>query len=158
MASASADAAAGDTILVKYGLYLVTDDLVLNGNRCLGSDDGTHTSWDTALPDSSQCIIAADATCRVMTITGSAVTAATTLRGFTLSGGDATSEGDPSNGYGGGLDINGGADPIVERCRMTGNLPGIPSTAGTRPAASCPAGSTSASCGPGASAGCASWC
>jgi len=103
--------AAGDTILVKYGLYPVTDDLELSGNRCLGSDDGTHASWDAALPDSSQCIVSADATCRVMTITGAAVTAATIVRGFTLTGGDATSEGDPNYGYGGGLDISGGADP-----------------------------------------------
>jgi len=122
--AAIAASAAGDTILVKYGLYPVGEALVLSSDRCLGSDDGTHASWDAALPDSSQCIIAADATCRVMTITGAAVTAATILRGFTLIGGDATSEGDPNYGYGGGLDINGGADPIVERCRVTGNLAG----------------------------------
>lgn len=124
IAAAIGASAAGDTILVKYGLYPVGSALVIDGNRRLGSDDGSHTSWDTALPDSSACLIVADAASRVMTITGSAVTAATTLRGFTLSGGDATSEGDPNNGYGGGLDINGGADPIVERCRMTANLAG----------------------------------
>jgi hypothetical protein len=122
--AAIAASAAGDTVLVKYGLYPVGEALVIGSDRCLGSDDGTHSNWDATLPDSSQCIIAADATCRVMTITGAAITAATILRGFTLTGGDATSEGDPNYGYGGGLDVNGGADPIIERCRMTGNLAG----------------------------------
>jgi hypothetical protein len=122
--AAIAASAAGDTVLVKYGLYPLGEALVIGSDRCLGSDDGTHSSWDAALPDSSQCIIAADATCRVMTITGTAVTAATVVRGFTLTGGDATSEGDPNYGYGGGLDVNGGADPIIERCRMTNNLAG----------------------------------
>jgi hypothetical protein len=122
--AAIAASAASDTILVKYGLYPVGEALVISSNRCLGSDDGTHTGWDAALPDSSQCIVSADATCRVMTITSTAVTATTIVRGFTLTGGDATSEGDPNYGYGGGLDISGGADPIVERCRMTANLAG----------------------------------
>ena len=116
--------AAGDTILVKYGSYPVGDALVLSSDRRLGSDDGTHTTWDTARPDSAQCLIVADATCRVLTIIGAAVTSATCVRGFTLTGGDATLEGDPNYGYGGGLDINGGADPVVERCRMTANLAG----------------------------------
>jgi len=124
IAASIAASAAGDTLLVRYGIYPIGEAVVLASNRCLSSDDGTHLDWDSARPDSSECIIAADATCRVMTISGSAVTAATILRGFTLTGGDATSEGDPNNGYGGGLDINGGADPIVERCRMTGNLAG----------------------------------
>jgi hypothetical protein len=122
--AAIAASAAGDTILVKYGTYAVGEAAVLNSDRCLGSDDGTHATWDTAAPDSSQCVVAADATCRVLTITGGAVTAATCVRGFTFTGGDATGEGDPNYGYGGGVDVNGGADPIVERCRMTGNLAG----------------------------------
>ncbi len=122
--AAIAASAAGDTILVKYGHYPIGEALLLSSDRRLGSDDGTHTSWDAALPDSSRCVVAADATCRVMTISGAAVSAATVVRGFTLTGGDATGEGDPNYGYGGGLDINGGADPVVERCRMTGNLAG----------------------------------
>ncbi len=124
LAAAIAASAAGDTILVKYGLYPVGEAVVLSSDRCLGSDDGTHASWDAALPDSSQCIVQADATCRVMTISGAAVSSVTIVRGLTLTGGDGTSEGDPNYGYGGGLDVNGGADPIVERCRITGNLAG----------------------------------
>ncbi len=116
--------AAGDTILVKYGNYAVGPALVLNSDRCLGSDDGTHTDWGSAMPDSSLCVVSAAAASRVLTITGAAVTSATRVRGLTFTGGDATSEGDPNYGYGGGVDINGGADPIVERCRMTANLAG----------------------------------
>lgn len=124
IAAAIAASAAGDTILVKYGVYAVGEAVVLSSDRCLGSDDGTHDTWEAATPDSSQCLVLADATCRVLTITGATVTSATIVRGFTFTGGDATSEGDASYGYGGGVDINTGADPIVEYCRVTANLAG----------------------------------
>lgn len=115
---------ASDTILVNYGTYAIGEALVLTSDRLLGSDDGTHDGWAEALPDSGLCIVAADATCRVLTISGAAVTGATVVRGFTFTGGDATSEGDPNNGYGGGVDVNAGADPVIERCRVAGNLAG----------------------------------
>ncbi len=113
--------AAGDTILVKYGNYLLSgSSLSLSSDRCMISDDGTHTSWDTAAPDSSQCIIDAGLTSRVLTISGEDVTNATEIRGFMITGGDATAE---SNAHrGGGILIAGGADPIVENCWIKNNI------------------------------------
>lgn len=118
-------AAPGDTILVKYGLYAISAACSLTTDRMMTSDDGSHNAWDTATPDSSQCILSADGSCRVLTIKGGTVTVATRVRGFKLAGGIATTEGiDPDNAYGGGVLIAEGADAVIERCWITGNTAG----------------------------------
>ncbi len=119
-----AASAAGDTILVKYGTYVITTACNLTSDRKITSDDGNHTTWDGAAIDSSQCVIDADAQCRVFTLAGAAITRETQVRGFGMTGGDATYEGDPNYAYGGGIYISDGASPIIERCWITGNLAG----------------------------------
>ncbi|MDD3642748.1 MAG: FlgD immunoglobulin-like domain containing protein [Candidatus Krumholzibacteria bacterium] len=113
--------AAGDTILVKYGVYDLANDIVIGSTRLLTSDDGTHDSWDSAAHDSSLCVVASGVVGRVFTIDGAAVTADTRLRGFKITGGRATSE-SPGALYGGGVYITNGADPVIEHCWLTGNI------------------------------------
>ena len=110
----------GDTILVKYGLYSIGTDIVIDSTRVLTSDDGTHDSWDSAVPDPSLCTVSPTVVSRVFTITGAMVTNATRLRGFQITGGNATGE-SPGSMYGGGIYVAGGADPVIEGCWITGN-------------------------------------
>lgn len=106
----------GDTILVKYGIYLLSGtSLSLTDDRCLTSDDGTHATWESAAHDSSQCIIDAGYLSRVFEISGVDVTDATVIRGFMITGGDASDAAIEPDG-GGGILIADGADPIVENC------------------------------------------
>jgi hypothetical protein len=115
--AAIAASAAGDTILVKYGTYAVPAPIEIATDRKLSSDDGTHVSFETARPDSAQCILAGANLTRLFTISSSAVTTATSVRGFEFVNGNATLNGsDPNNGYGGGIYILGNADPVIERC------------------------------------------
>jgi hypothetical protein len=115
---------AGDTVLVKHGTYSISMACSLTTDRKITSDDGTHDSWDTAVPDSSQCTIEAQSTSRVFTIKGPAVTAATQIRGLKMKNGIATGEGDPSNAYGGGIHVAEGASAIIENCWVTDNTAG----------------------------------
>ncbi|UCH83170.1 MAG: hypothetical protein JSW50_11990, partial [Candidatus Latescibacterota bacterium] len=102
--------AVGDTVLVKYGTYTITTDLVITSDRKITSDDGTNDSWYSAAYSDSLCLIDAGASGRVLTITGSDVTEATWIRGLKMTGGRATGE-SPGAAYGGGVFIGGGADP-----------------------------------------------
>ncbi|HSW54269.1 MAG TPA: T9SS type A sorting domain-containing protein [Ignavibacteriaceae bacterium] len=109
--------AAGDTILVKYGTYLITSSLSLTSNRMITSDDGSNNSWNTALYDSSQCIIKPDTSirCRIFTISTSGISNSTHLRGLKITEGEATLE--TINAlYGGGILILSNADPVIENC------------------------------------------
>ncbi|MDH3198472.1 MAG: T9SS type A sorting domain-containing protein [Candidatus Krumholzibacteria bacterium] len=110
----------GDTILVKYGSYAITTDIVIDSTRVLTSDDGTHDSWDSAVPDASLCVVSPTVVSRVFTVTGAAVTSGAHLRGFKITGGNATGE-SPGSSYGGGIYVGGGADPAIEECWITGN-------------------------------------
>ena len=112
--------AAGDTILVKNGTYFLTTALVLQSNRRITSDDGANDSWDSAVYNDSLCVIDASNTSRVVTITGVGVSGETRIRGLKMTGGRATAE-SPGAGYGGGVYIDGGADPVIEHCWITGN-------------------------------------
>lgn len=119
------NSAPGDTILVKHGTYAISAACSLKTDRMMTSDDGTHGTWNTATPDSSQCILSAGATCRVFTIKGSAVTGATRIRGFKLTDGVADSEAtDPNDAYGGSILIAEGADAVIENCWITANTAG----------------------------------
>jgi hypothetical protein len=115
---------ANDTILVKYGLYVIAEACSVGSNRKITSDDGTHNSWDTADFDSSQCIIDANSVCRVMEIIGPTVSSLTVIRGFKLTNGIATNEGDPNYANGGGIFIIDEADPVIEYCWITNNIAG----------------------------------
>lgn len=119
--------AVGDTILVKYGEYYITSAILLDSDRMITSDDGTHDSWDSAVYVDSLCVVEASLTSRVFTITGATVTGATRIRGFKITGGRATGE-SPGAMYGGGIYIAGGADPVIEYCWITQN---IATTSGT---------------------------
>jgi len=108
-----------DTILLKYGTYNINNSFTLTIDKMITSDDGTHTSWDDVVPDSSLCIIRGNG-CRVFTIDGASVTDYTRIRGFTITNGDATNETTQSR-YGGGIYIGGGADPVIEGCIVDDN-------------------------------------
>lgn len=112
--------AMGDTILVKYGTYAPSGAILIDSTRLLTSDDGTHDSWDSADHDSSLCVVSPSTVKRVFTISGAAVTTATRIRGFKITGGVATSE-SPGALYGGGIYVAGDADPTIEHCWVTGN-------------------------------------
>lgn len=109
--------AAGDTILVKYGIYLITSSLSLTSNRMITSDDGSNISWNTALYDSSQCIIKPDTSvrCRIFTITTNGISNSTHLRGLKITQGEATLE-TVQTFYGGGILIMSDSDPVIENC------------------------------------------
>jgi hypothetical protein len=111
---------AGDTLLVKYGTYSITTDLVLTSNRRITSDNGTNDSWYWAIFDEDLCIVDAGGTGRVLTITDIKVTDQTRIRGFTFTGGRATAE-SPGATYGGGVYIADEADPEFYYCRFTQN-------------------------------------
>jgi len=120
MQAAISSSAAGDTILVTYGGYSTGSAILINSTRLLTSDDGTHDSWDSAVPDSSLCAVTPSGAGRGFTIIGASVTSETRLRGFKITGGDAKSEA-LAAGYGGGIYIGEGADPVIERCWITNN-------------------------------------
>jgi hypothetical protein len=114
--------AAGDTILVKYGTYLITSNLSLTSNRMITSDDGSNNSWNTALFDSSQCIIKPDNSvqCRIFTISTSGISNSTHLRGLKITDGEATLE-TIKTLFGGGILIMSGSDPVIENCWISKN-------------------------------------
>ncbi|MBN2601443.1 MAG: hypothetical protein JXR87_05590, partial [Candidatus Marinimicrobia bacterium] len=112
---------AGDVILVKYGTYAVSSAIVLTSNRKLTSDDGNGTGWDDANPDSSLCIIAGNNTKRIFYMTGTNVTNETRIRGFKITGGNATTESTMITA-GGGMLLLYGASPIIENCWITDNV------------------------------------
>jgi hypothetical protein len=113
--------AAGDTILVKYGDYSITAAILLTSDRRMTCDDGTHDSWDSAVFLYNACRIVAGGSTRVFTVTGPGVTYGTTLRGFAMRGGNATTE-SPGPSAGGGLYIGGGATPYIEQCLIASNI------------------------------------
>jgi hypothetical protein len=115
----------GDTILVKYGIYPIQSFITISSERMITSDNGSNVSWDSAIFDSSQCVLSADSS-RIFTIISDTVTAATRIRGFKITGGDAT-EDTVDAAHGGGILIKAGADPVIERCwiiKNTGNSGG----------------------------------
>lgn len=115
--------AAGDIILVKYGIYLITESISVASNRMITSDDGTNDSWEMAFYDSSQCIIMADTlvdSCRVFTINTGNVTNSTHVRGFKITYGNAAFE-TIKPLYGGGILITDEADPVIENCWISQN-------------------------------------
>ena len=59
----------GDDILVRYGTYGISAPIQLASDRRISSDDGSHDSWDTSIPDSSQCRISGGNAHRILTIT-----------------------------------------------------------------------------------------
>jgi len=73
------------TILVEYGTYNITSLLNLGGkNFILASDDGTHTSYETASTDASQCILDANGSCDKIIYSLSGETSDFVVDGFTL--------------------------------------------------------------------------
>ena len=50
----------GDTIIVKYGTYIISSEIYITSDRLIISDDGAGSSWENATPDSSQCIVDAN--------------------------------------------------------------------------------------------------
>ena len=111
---------AGDTILVKYGTYSITSSLTLSGKDIrLTSDDGDGTGWNDAAPQRGNCTIDANDNCRVFTITGSAVTTATVIQGFTITDGLAEAETTGAH-HGGGIYI-ADASPTIRDNLITGN-------------------------------------
>jgi len=125
IAAGIAVSAPGDVILIKYGTYVAAGAIELSTDRKITSDDGTHDGWDSAVPDPSQCLVTGADLNRVFTISGAAVTGATSLRGLQILHGQATYSGpDPNNGYGGGIYISGDADPVIEQCWITDNVAG----------------------------------
>jgi hypothetical protein len=112
----------GDVILVKYATYNIASQINLGSkNLRITSDDGTATSWETATPDSSQCIIDANRSGRVFAFDNSAITNSTRIRGFKITGGDGSVL-SLNRQMGGGIIIKAGADPIIENCWITDNL------------------------------------
>lgn len=122
---ASAD---GDVLLVKYGDYSIGASLQLTSDRKITSDDGTHDSYETAVPDRSACTVLASGASRVLTVTGSAVTFSTFVRGLTITGGNATTE-SPGTRTGGGIYVGDGAEVWIEGCLITDNTAGGVTTA-----------------------------
>jgi sugar lactone lactonase YvrE len=110
----------GDDILVKYGTYNLTFANAITSNRRISSDDGTHSSFDTARPDSSQTIMQGNGTFRILRFTSSNVTNACRLRGLKITGGNASNESYWA-GAGGGIMVYDGANPSIENCWITGN-------------------------------------
>ncbi len=102
-------------IIVKYGTYSITSQINITKTLLITSDNGYHTSYESAVPDSSQCIITASG-CRVL-YTPSTITLY--LKGFKISNGDATSASTYA-GEGGGayFDIN---YFTLSNCWITGN-------------------------------------
>lgn len=118
----------GDVILVKYGTYVITAHINWSGkNLKISSDDGTANSWETAVPDSSLCIL--DATgrnCRLFLFSDAAITSSTIISGFKMTGGDGTSH----QNRGGAIYIHSGSSPIIEKCWITGNVGGTDNSYG----------------------------
>lgn len=112
-----------DAIIVKYGTYNITSEIVVSSDRELISDDGTHTSFASAVPDSDQCIIDANSNCRVFKFTGNSVTNDCILKGFKIKNGNADLEGDMAD-YGGGTLIKDKAEPTITNCMFTNNCAG----------------------------------
>ncbi len=107
-------AADGDTVLVKYGTYNLTNSLIIaDKNVKLTSDDGTATGWDDADFDRDQCTIDAQGNCRILAISGVAVTNETVVRGFTMRNGKATNETTRQHAAGGIL-CDSAAGPVIE--------------------------------------------
>ncbi|MDP3444862.1 MAG: hypothetical protein Q8T08_18545, partial [Ignavibacteria bacterium] len=69
-------ATSGDVIIVKYGSYTISTQITVgNKNLKIISDIGTATSWETATPDSSQCILTGSNS-RIFYFDDSAITSA----------------------------------------------------------------------------------
>jgi len=81
------EASDGDTVLVKYGTYSITNSIDFGGkNIKLASDDGTHLSYENAATDASQCIIDAGENCQVFYFHLSETSEAV-VNGFTIKNG-----------------------------------------------------------------------
>ena len=123
LAAAIEASSAGDTILVKYGTYQIADFITIRSDRMITSDDGNNAVWDEALYDSSRCVIKAD-TSRIFTILSDAVSRATHIRGFKVTGGNATTDTIKAR-FGGGILIADSAKPVIENCRITNNTAAV---------------------------------
>ncbi|MHC1738339.1 MAG: T9SS type A sorting domain-containing protein [Ignavibacteriaceae bacterium] len=116
----------GDDILIGYDsdgtTYSITSALLLEKNlRITSAREGTDNSFDTAVYDSSKCIIDANSLCRIFTIADVSITNATRIRGLGIYRGSAN--GETSNGIrkGGGIYIYG-CYPIIENCDINNNI------------------------------------
>jgi len=96
IAKAVQDAGDGDDILVGYNpigttTYNITSSISISGEnlRITSARVNQDNSYDSAVHDSDKCIIDANDNCRIFTITGTAVTNATVIRGFKITDGDA---------------------------------------------------------------------
>ena len=121
LASAISASSTGDEILVKYGSYPITNSMSIYTNRKITSDDGTASSFDTAQPDSSQCIMQGDyLSSRIFRVYSSNITNDCRIRGLKITGGNASYESYWA-AAGGGLVVYDGASPIIEQCWITDN-------------------------------------
>ncbi len=120
----------GDDILVKYGTYSVGTAISVYTNRRISSDDGSASSFDTANPDSSLCIMQGDGTSRIFRIYSSNITNECRIRGFKITGGNASDESYWA-AAGGGLVVYDGAGPTIENCWITNNYGNTNSSPGS---------------------------
>ena len=114
-------ASEGDEILVGYDApgttFSITGCITVNKNlKITSAQVNIDVDFDSAIPDSSKCIIDAGGNCRIFTIDGSstAITNSTIIRGFTIQNGKATHESRMPR-LGGGVLIYY-SYPIIERC------------------------------------------
>ena len=116
ISAALAAAAAGDTIRVAAGTYV--ESLLIDKSVVLqGGWNGTFTAQD---PVAFVTTVSPPAAWKssVVSISAAIVGAAVTLEGFTITGGRA----DLGGTHGGGLRVTGGANAIVRRNVITGNI------------------------------------
>ncbi|MGA1791141.1 MAG: right-handed parallel beta-helix repeat-containing protein, partial [bacterium] len=129
----------GDTVLVKYGVYSIINTIDYFGkNIRLASDDGTHTTYETATKDASCCFIDANSgECQVFYLHWGETSDAV-LAGFTIENGIDNNGGgihcrnasptitnciikNNSADHGGGI-FCGNSSPTINNCTISNNL------------------------------------
>lgn len=137
--SALGTASSGDEIWVADGSYLPsttgsrTASFVLRpGVSVYGGFDGDEVARDERDPSTFVAVLSGDLagndvgapgndnSFHVVSASGSGITPASRLDGFTIRGGNANGGGDP-NDRGGGIIVQNGADPVIARCIFDGN-------------------------------------
>jgi len=133
----------GDTILVENGNYNITSEIDFGGKDIqLASDDGTHSTYEDATKNQSNCTIDAGNNSRVFYFHNSETSSAI-IDGFTITGGNTDSGGGGIACYsssptitncaisgneansGGGIYSDESSSPTITNCTISGNLANV---------------------------------